>query len=68
MQDHVRRNPALGFTLVLQLTGIHGSQQFDKMTKTKTVETILNSMDVEGIKGYVEYLVKQAHDDPQPEK
>jgi hypothetical protein len=68
LQDHVQRNPALGFTLILQLTGVNGSQQFDKLTKTKTVETILHSMDVEGIKGYVDYLVKQAHEGMQAEK
>jgi DNA polymerase phi len=49
----------LGFALILQLTGTNGSQQFDKLTKTKTVESILTSLDSDGIKCYVDHLFKQ---------
>jgi hypothetical protein len=49
--------------LILQLTGVHGSQQFDRLTKTKTVETILTSMSQEGIESYIEYLLKQVNDE-----
>ena len=41
---------------------MHGSTQFDKLTKTKTVETILTSMTQDGIQSYIEYLLKQVND------
>lgn len=59
----VEKDPKSGFTLVLQLTGTHGSHQFDKITKTKTVESILAKMDSDGIKEYFEYLLKQVNDE-----
>ncbi|GBE82630.1 hypothetical protein SCP_0410150 [Sparassis crispa] len=62
IQAVVKKNPTIGFTLILQLTGVHGSHQFDKLTKTKTVETILTSMDNEGIQNYIDYLLKQVDD------
>lgn len=62
IQTFVQRNPKLGFALILQLTGAHGSQQFDKLTKTKTVETILSAMDVNDIKQYIDHLLEQAND------
>jgi DNA polymerase phi len=52
----VQKNPTLGFTLVVQLTGVNGSRQFDKLTKTKTVESIFTAMDANGIKAYIDYL------------
>ena len=60
----VKSNPTIGFTLILQLTGVHGSRQFDRLTKTKTVESILASMDNEGIRSYIDYLLKQVDDEP----
>ncbi|KAJ4488037.1 DNA polymerase phi-domain-containing protein [Lentinula aciculospora] len=57
-----QRNPKLGFALILQLTGVHGSQQFDKITKTKTVESIVSAMDIDDVKQYIDYLLKQAND------
>jgi hypothetical protein len=62
LQASVRENPALGFTLILQLTGMNGSRMFDQLTKTKTVDSILSSMDAEGIRHYVDYLLKQVND------
>ncbi|KAH9923929.1 DNA polymerase phi-domain-containing protein [Epithele typhae] len=59
----VKGNPTLGFSLILQLTGLHGSRNFDKLTKTKTVETILTSMDEDGIKAYIDYLLKQVNEE-----
>ncbi|KAG1875007.1 DNA polymerase phi-domain-containing protein [Suillus tomentosus] len=59
IQDFVQQNPQLGYTLILQLTGIHGSQQFDKLTKTKTVESILSRMDGDGIMQYIQSLLEQ---------
>jgi DNA polymerase phi len=60
--SYVKENPAMGFTLLLQLTGPNGSSQFDKLTKTKTVESLLASMDVEGIKSYIRHLTQQFDD------
>ncbi|KAH7889259.1 DNA polymerase phi-domain-containing protein [Phlebopus sp. FC_14] len=55
----VQKDPTLGFTLILQLTGVNGSKQFDKLTRTKTVESILTVMDSAGIKSYVLSLLEQ---------
>ncbi|KAJ7219138.1 DNA polymerase phi-domain-containing protein [Mycena pura] len=61
----VQKQPQLGFALILQLTGVNGSQQFDKLTKSKTVETILASMNADGIKSYINHLIAQVN--PQPD-
>jgi DNA polymerase phi len=61
VQTVVQSNPHLGFALILQLTGVNGSQQFDKLTKTKTVQSILTSMDAEGVKNYIDYLLTQVN-------
>ncbi|KAF9815443.1 hypothetical protein IEO21_04614 [Rhodonia placenta] len=63
IQSVVKNNSTLGFTLILQLTGGHGSRQFDRLTKTKTVETILTSMDTGGIESYINYLLEQINDE-----
>ena len=60
----MKNSPTIGFSLILQLTGVNGSRQFDKLTKTKTVETILTSMDEEGIKDYIDHLLKQVDEEP----
>lgn len=59
----VQNNPTLGFALILQLTGVHGSKQFDSLTKTKTVENILSSMSPDDIGNYVNYLLEQVNDE-----
>ncbi|VDB99939.1 unnamed protein product [Peniophora sp. CBMAI 1063] len=59
IHEVVKKDPKIGFAFVLQLTGVHGDQQFDKLTKTKTVESILTTMDVEGIQGYIKHLLSQ---------
>ena len=64
IQNVVKNNPKIGFSLILQLTGVNGSRQFDKLTKTKTVESILTSMDDEGIQSYIDYLLKQVDEEP----
>ncbi|KAL1715196.1 DNA polymerase phi-domain-containing protein [Schizophyllum commune] len=61
VQSFVKSNPHLGFALILQLTGVNGSTQFDKLTHTKTVETILTSMDEAGIKTYIDHLLEQVN-------
>ena len=52
-------DPNAGLALVLRLTGTNGSKQFDRITKTKTVESILSSMSSQGISTYTEHLIKQ---------
>ncbi|KAI5124484.1 hypothetical protein M0805_003011 [Coniferiporia weirii] len=62
IQEIVEEDPKTGFTLVVQLTGTNGSFHFDRITKTKTVETILAKMDNDGIKEYIDYLLKQVNE------
>lgn len=57
------KHPAIGFTLVLQLLGRHGSKQFDKITRTKTVENLISAADVDGVGRYVDYLKQQLLDE-----
>jgi DNA polymerase phi len=61
IQSFVQKNPTLGFTLILQLTGTNGNRQFDRVTKTKTVESILASMDAKGVEIYIDYLLQQVN-------
>jgi DNA polymerase phi len=60
----VQNDPTLGFAFILQLTGVHGSQQFDKLTRTTTVESILTRMSADGIKNYITHLLGQAEGGP----
>lgn len=61
IQTLVQTSPSLGFPLILQLTGVDGSGQFDKLTRTKTVESILTVMDSAGIQKYVLSLLEQVN-------
>ncbi|KAI8990992.1 DNA polymerase phi-domain-containing protein [Mycotypha africana] len=56
IQTVAEENKQVGFALITQLLGQHGSQHFDRITKTKTVENLLTTMDTEGIQFYLEYL------------
>lgn len=44
--------------MITQLLGKNGHQNFDRITRTKTVENLLTTMDTEGIKSYLEYLAE----------
>jgi hypothetical protein len=55
----VQRDPTLGFAFILQLTGVHGNQQFDKLTKTRTIESILTKMNAMDIKNYISHMLEQ---------
>ncbi|TFK72185.1 hypothetical protein BDN72DRAFT_792794 [Pluteus cervinus] len=68
VQSFVQSNPHLGFALILQLTGLNGSRQFDKLTKTKTVENVLSSMTPEGIEEYINYLLQQVNEPEDSEQ
>lgn len=63
MQALVQNSPTVGFMLVLQLVGANGSQNFDRLTNTKTVETILANMDIEGVKEYLKYLLQRVNEE-----
>ncbi|KAF8557343.1 hypothetical protein OG21DRAFT_1494920 [Imleria badia] len=67
IQTLVQSSPSLGFPLILQLTGINGSGQFDKLTRTKTVESILTVMDSAGIKSYILSLLEQVNSPAEEE-
>ncbi|WVF67165.1 hypothetical protein IAT40_001911 [Kwoniella sp. CBS 6097] len=56
VQEVTKENPKVGFTLLCQLVGKHGRQDFDKVTKTKTVENIMGSLNAEGVNDFVAYL------------
>lgn len=56
LQDITKSNPLVGFTLISQLVGRNGSQNFDKLTKTKTVEGIMANLDAAGVSSFVAYL------------
>lgn len=60
----VQKDPTLGFAFILQLIGVHGSQEFDKLTKTRTVESILTRMNAEDIKNYITHLLGQTNAGP----
>ena len=63
MQTFVEKEPTAGFALVLQLMGTNGSQNFDRITRTKTVESILAKMDSKGTDEYMKYLLEQFNKD-----
>ncbi|KAJ7694223.1 DNA polymerase phi-domain-containing protein [Mycena rosella] len=67
IQAFVQKQPQLGFALILQLTGVNGSQQFDKLTKSKTVESILAAMNADGIKNYISHLIDQVNPAADPD-
>ncbi|WFD06863.1 DNA-directed DNA polymerase [Malassezia vespertilionis] len=56
VSEAVKRNPTAGLALVTQLLGEHGRQNFDRVTHTKTIESILSSLDESGIRRYLAYL------------
>ncbi len=56
IQSVTKSNPLVGFTLLSQLVGRHGSQNFDRLTKTKTVEGIMSNLSGDAVGEYVAYL------------
>lgn len=56
VSDAVKRNQTAGVALVTQLLGEHGRQNFDRITHTKTIESILASLDESGVQQYLAYL------------
>ena len=62
VQKCVEAHPSAGFSLVMQLLGPQGNRQFDRITKTKIVETLLGKMDENGIREYVSFLKERFYD------
>ncbi|CAO3684400.1 unnamed protein product [Rhizopus stolonifer] len=58
IQKVAEENKTVGFALITQLLGKHGHQNFDRITRTKTVENLLTTMDAENIQFYSEYLAE----------
>lgn len=58
IQNVAEENKQVGFALITQLLGDNGHQNFDRITRTKTVENLLTTMDTEGIKSYLEFLAQ----------
>ncbi|KAG8825804.1 DNA-directed DNA polymerase [Serendipita sp. 401] len=58
VQDAVQKEPSSGFPLIIQLLGPNGSRDFDRLTNTKIVETILGYMEESQITEYVQYLIQ----------
>ncbi|SJX60313.1 related to DNA polymerase V [Sporisorium reilianum f. sp. reilianum] len=56
IQEVVKQQPHLGFVLVTQLIGKNGHQNFDSITKTKTVEHVLSALDTHRVREYVKHL------------
>lgn len=56
VQEVVKAHPKVGVALLSRLVGKNGRMDFDKATKTKTVEGILGSLDSKGVMEYVVYL------------
>ena len=54
----VAAHPSAGFSVLLQPLRTHG--HFDRLTKTKTVESLLAAMDVTGVEEYVDHLGRLA--------
>lgn len=59
--EAVKRSPTAGMALVTQLMGEHGRPNFDRITNTKTIESILSSLDEAGIQKYLAYLRNVAY-------
>ncbi|KAI8080065.1 DNA polymerase phi-domain-containing protein [Halteromyces radiatus] len=58
IQKVAEQNKQVGFAMVSQLIGKYGNHQFDRITKTKTVENLLATMDATGIRHYLGYLAR----------
>ncbi|EJU05480.1 hypothetical protein DACRYDRAFT_98198 [Dacryopinax primogenitus] len=55
-----QENPSVAYTLIAQLTGKHGNKRFDAITKTKTVQSLVEAMDPNGVEEYTTFLLTAA--------
>lgn len=68
MKEIVEENPSTALGLVLALTGVNGSNQFDKITKTKTVESCLAKLDGAETEKYIKHLQREMSDEGNRDK
>lgn len=68
VQEVAKENPNVGFALLSRLIGKGGRPDFDKATKTKTVEAIMGSLDTAGVEEYVMYLLSVIRGSHEQEK
>ncbi|KAG8828577.1 DNA-directed DNA polymerase [Serendipita sp. 399] len=61
VQDAVQKEPSSGFPLIIQLLGPNGSRDFDRLTNTKIVETILGYMKDSQITEYIQHITLIFH-------
>ncbi|GJJ11974.1 hypothetical protein Clacol_006212 [Clathrus columnatus] len=54
----ITSNPTAGFPIILQLLQTYN--QFDRLTGTKTLESLLTAMDINGVEQYVQHLIELA--------
>jgi len=51
-----KSNPSATVPIALQLTGEHGNQNFDRLTKSTLVQNLLGNLDLAGINDFIKYL------------
>lgn len=68
VQEVTKANSMVGFALLSQLLGSNGSRNFDKVTKTKTVENIMGNLSVEGVQQYVSFLTTTVLETPETDE
>ncbi|KAJ8325707.1 DNA-directed DNA polymerase [Batrachochytrium dendrobatidis] len=57
LSEIASEKPFIAFPLMMRLVGKNGSLQFDTVTKTKTVENIITTLDTDQIESYIDFLV-----------
>ncbi|RKP35849.1 hypothetical protein BJ085DRAFT_35534, partial [Dimargaris cristalligena] len=57
IQNFAQASPQRRFLIATQLQGNHGQRDFDRLTKTRVIDTILSKMDLEGVRSYIAYLI-----------
>lgn len=65
LQAFVKEHPETGLPFLTELTGERGNAQFDRLTHTTTVQSILGSMQPEGIKEYLDTIFAQVNQPPK---
>lgn len=62
IKDVVKESPSCGFLVVAQLLGQNGNQNFDAVTKSKTVESILSVSNFDGVNQHIIRLLDVANE------
>ncbi|KAH8829665.1 hypothetical protein DL96DRAFT_1708785 [Flagelloscypha sp. PMI_526] len=62
VQAFVKQHPSTGLAFVTELD--RGNVPFDRLTKSNTIQSILGSMDADGIKQHLESILADAYEKP----